>query len=132
MSYLNKFRRASQQVVAFEVWVVAALAACCVIFKSLLIPVLVIAALFWLLCWFAYGRLSVHTPLDFPAGALILMLPVPLLATPLPEITLSQVYRLLVGMTLCYAIANHKWTPTGLRRSLVGLVGLGVGLGLLA
>jgi len=91
-----------------------------------------VAAFFWLVRLLATRRLSVHTPLDIPAGILAMMLPVTLLATPLPEITRLQVYRVLVGMALCYAIANHAWDLHWLKSIMAGLVGLSVVLSLAA
>jgi putative inorganic carbon (HCO3(-)) transporter len=63
---------------------------------------------------------------------LALLLPVTLLATPLPEITRPQVYRLLLGLGLCYAIINHTWGLVGVRRVMIGFVALAAGMAMAA
>jgi putative inorganic carbon (HCO3(-)) transporter len=113
-------------------WLVVVLAAVCTVSECLLLPTLIIATFFWPLRWLVSRRFSQSTPLDRPAVFWGLWLIVPLLATALPEITQPQVYRLLLGLALCYAIANHAWSQASLRWALACLVGLGVGLGLVA
>jgi putative inorganic carbon (hco3(-)) transporter len=125
-------KQAGRWVISVEVWVVAALAAACALSDRLLLPAVLLAALFWPLRWLAYGRLTIRTPLDWPAAVLALLVPITLLATPLPDITLPQVYRLMIGLALSYAIANHAWGSGGLKMALAGLVGLGVALSLAA
>ncbi len=51
-------------------------------------------------------RLSARTPLDPAILLLALMMPVTLWATPLPEVTIPQVWRLLDGIALYYATVN--------------------------
>lgn len=128
----ERIQYALQRVLWLEAWLVVALAAACIISESLLGPVLIAAALFWPLRWLANRRFSQSTPLDRLAIFLGLWLVIPLLVTALPEITIPQVYRLLLGLALCYAIVNHPWSQVSLRWVLFGLVGLGVGLNLFA
>jgi len=72
---------------------------------------------FWLVRWLAYGYLTKRTPADLSIILLAIMIPVTLWATALPEITNPQVYRLLTGVLLYYAVVN--WTSTTQRFRLV-------------
>ena len=55
-----------------------------------LLPVALLgAAFFWPVRWLAHGRLTVRTPGDWPVGLLVMMVPVTLWATALPEVTRS-------------------------------------------
>jgi len=72
---------------------------------------------FWLVRWLAYGYLTKRTPADLSITLLSFMVPVTLWATALPEITHPQVYRLLIGILLYYAVVN--WTTTTQRFRLV-------------
>jgi putative inorganic carbon (HCO3(-)) transporter len=91
----------------------------------LLLPALLIAAGFWLVRWLASGRLSIRTPADWPIIGLVATIPLTLLVTAYPETTTIQVYRLLTGIALYYALAN--WTASTVRFRLlwggIGLVG---------
>ena len=72
-----------------------------------LLPAVVIsAAFFGLVRKVAYGRFSVRTPCDLNIILLVVMLPVAVWVTVLPEITTIQVLRVLVGIAMFYAIDN--------------------------
>ena len=81
-----------------------------------------VAAAFWPLRWLANGRLSVRTPADWGIAVLLLMIPVTLWATALPDTTLVQVYRLLTGIALYYVIANWAATPVRMVWIVAGLI----------
>lgn len=87
---------------------------------SLLPAAVITAAVFWLLRWFATGRLTKRTPADGGVILLIVMVPVTLWATALPAITIPQVYRLLTGVAFFYAIVNWCNSPKRLRILLLG------------
>ncbi len=72
---------------------------------------------FWLVRWLAYGYFTKRTPADLSIILLAIMVPVTLWATALPEITHPQVYRLLTGMLLYFAVLN--WTTSTQRFRLV-------------
>ena len=117
---------------SIEIWLVGLLVAASFISSRLLPVALVIAALFWLIRWLAYGKLSLRTPADWPVLLLFLMVPVTLWATSLPEITATQVYRLLTGIAIYYAIVNWTTTTRRLRLILSGVVATGLILSLSA
>ncbi len=86
------------------------------------------AILFWAIRWLAFGRPTVRTPGDWPIGLLVLMIPVTLWATALPDVTRVQVYRLSVGIALYYAVANWARAFGRLRLVAMGLIVVGLGL----
>ncbi len=92
-----------------------------------------LAGLFWPLRRAATGRWSVRTPLDWPLAWLLLLIPVTLWASAVPEKTLPQVLRLLTGAALFYALVN--WRRMGgenLRLAADGLLAVGLLLALAA
>jgi putative inorganic carbon (HCO3(-)) transporter len=90
------------------------------------------AALFWPLRRLAFGRWSLRTPGDLPIVLLLFMAVLSWWITPLPQVTTPQVYRLLSGVALYYAIVNTSMTHQSLRQ-LVWIISLGgLALSLLA
>jgi putative inorganic carbon (HCO3(-)) transporter len=108
------------------------MAAASMVWPSLLLAAVLTAAFFRVLRFIAYGRLSVRTPADIPIAILLLMLPVTLWATVVPDKTMMQVLRLLSGIGLYYAIANWGDSHKRLRLLVVGLLMAGSFLALLA
>ena len=103
----------------FEIWFAAAAVGASLLAPRLLPVAVVVPLLFWPLRRWAAGRWSARTPADWAVGLLVLLLPVTLWATALPEITRPQVQRLLSGILLFYALVN--WAATAARlRWLVG------------
>lgn len=90
-------------------------------------PVIVFAVLV-LLDGLLTRRWWLATPLDVPILVLLGMLPVTLWATPLPAVTLPQVWRVLNGVVLYYATVRWCTTPERLRLGLYGALLIGVGL----
>lgn len=86
----------------------------------------------WLVRWVGRGRPTKRTPLDWPAGLLLLMVPVTFYATTDTGATFVGVSRLLAGLALVYGLAN--WARRGAHVSLLvlGLAGVGLGLALVA
>lgn len=97
--------------------------------RQSLLPWPVIAfAVFVLLEGLSTRRWWVATPLDVPILVLLGMLPVTLWATPLPDVTLPQVWRVLNGVVLYYVVVRWCTTPERLRLGLYGALLIGVGL----
>lgn len=115
-----------------EIWIISLLVVIGVIFLRLLPFVLVVMALFWIVRWLAFGRPSVRTPGDLAVGALLLMLPITLWATALPDITRPQVYQVLAGMALYYAIINWTSSKRRLHLLVIGMTLTGLGLAMIA
>jgi len=93
-----------------ELWLVAFFVGLSMAFPRLLPLTIGVAGFFWLVRLLAYGRLSVRTPADFPIILLLLMTPITMTVTPLPQVTRLQILRLLSGVALYYAIVN--WTQS--------------------
>jgi len=82
--------------------------------------------------WVSRGHLTRRTPLDLPILLLLLMIPITLWATALPEITWPAVYKLLVGIALFYGIVNWARDEEHIWWTAWGLIGLGMALALAA
>jgi putative inorganic carbon (HCO3(-)) transporter len=122
----GRIRSAAAKLAVAEIWPVALLVAAGVAIMRLLPVAIAGAAVFWLVRWLAHGRLTVRTPGDWAMGLLVLTIPVTLWATALPEVTRPQVYRLLNGLALYYAIANWADSPSRLRWLATGLTAAGL------
>jgi putative inorganic carbon (HCO3(-)) transporter len=124
-------RVVAQQVVGVEFLVVALAIGAATFQQAWLTPALVVAALFWPLRRFANGRWTVRTLVDWPLLLLLIMLPVTLWASSVPEKTLPQVLRLLAGAALFYALVNWA-NPWRLRLAVNGVLAAGLLLALAA
>ena len=67
---------------------------------------LVLLAVPWLCRLVGRGRLTVPTRLEWTMFSLLLMVPVTLWATALPDVTLPAIYQLLAGVAVFYSIVN--------------------------
>lgn len=85
-----------------------------------------------LIRWLGKGRWSVRTPVDGPIIVLALMALISLWITPLPGVTLPEVYRLLTGLALFYVIVNWSTKPAHVAWLTVGTAGLAPGLAFMA
>lgn len=127
-----RLQKTAHWLTQLELWPVGLFAALGVVYSPLLPIALVMGALFWLARRLAYGRLTVRTPADGPLALLALTLPISAWATPLPELTVPQIYRLLAGIMLYYAIVNWTVTPARLRLLANGVILIGLTLALSA
>jgi putative inorganic carbon (HCO3(-)) transporter len=125
-------RIAASFLASVEIWPVIFFTAISVISARALPVAVGVAGLFWLIRWLAYGRASISTPVDWAMALLALMLPVTAWVTMLPAVTHSQVYRLLSGMALFYAIVNWATSHARLRLISWGLIAAGLMLALSA
>jgi len=123
---LFRFQQLAKFLASQEIWPVGILAMGGVIFERLTPVSLAVMLCFWPIRWLALKRLTRRTPADLPIGLLIVMALVTCWVTAMPEITLSQVYRLLIGILLFYTIVNWADTLSRLRWLLLGYTGLGV------
>jgi putative inorganic carbon (hco3(-)) transporter len=113
---------------ASELWVVgAAVAAGMVVTRALPFAVAG-AAFYWLVRRAVTGVWTARTPNDWAIALLVLMLPMTLWASSDPATTLPQVWRLLGGVALYYAIVNWCSSPSRLRLVVLGATLVGLGL----
>ena len=122
-------RSIAASLLSFEALIVALAVGVGVVFPGWLPLTIFIALAFWPLRWWLTRRLSVRTPIDLSIVLLVLMIPVTLWATALPERTTVQVLRLAVGICLFYALVN--WASADLARLRLLVSGLGLVLLLL-
>jgi len=111
---------------SFEIWIVGLAIAASVASERFLLPAIVIAASFWILRWLASGQFSIRTTADGAILVLLCMLPITLLVTNIPEVTRPQVYRVISGIALFYAIINWTTSRERLRVLLYGSLLLGI------
>jgi putative inorganic carbon (HCO3(-)) transporter len=116
----------SRKLAAIELWTVSLVVASSFVSSRLLPAAFIISIMFCLVRWLAYRRISQQTPADWVIILLILMIPVTIQATAFPETTWPQVYRLLSGIALFYAIVNWATNPGRLR--WLGMAVIGTGL----
>lgn len=129
---LKRITGIANTLASMEIWIVAPLIAASVL-SAVVFPVAVgVAAFFWILRWIGRGRPSFSTPADWSIFLLVVMIPVTIWATALPEKTIPQVLRLLTGIALYYAIVNWAITPKRLRWLGWGLIAVGFVLALVA
>jgi putative inorganic carbon (hco3(-)) transporter len=128
----NKIRQIAVSLADWEIWLVTAVVAASFISTQFLPWAVGIPVGFWFIRWIGKGRLSMRTPADLPIGVMVFMSFVTLWATALPDVTLPQVYRLLSGIMLYYAIVNWGVTFRRLRRVVIGVALMGAGLALFA
>jgi hypothetical protein len=93
----------------YEIWVLALL-----------------VAGFWIVRWLAYGQLSRRTPIGWPIFLVTLTVPVILWRISYLEAAVLQVYPLVCGVAIFYAIVNWAVNETRLRWLLLGRVVLGL------
>ena len=129
----NFFQKTANTLTFLEIGVVSAAVLLSMIKTSLLPWAMLVALLFWPIRWIAAGRPSQRTPIDIGIILLIVMIPVTLWATALPEKTIPQVYRLALGVLFFYSIINWigltkklGWVVSGLLLASVGIAGMAV------
>ncbi len=86
----------------------------------------------WLVRWWATGRLSVRSPVDWPLALLVVMIPVTLWTTAVPDVTWQALGHLVAGLAICTGVLNWADNERRVRVTLWGLILVGVGLALIA
>lgn len=90
----------------------------------------------WLIRWLGYGSPTRPTPLDVPILILLLMVPVGVWAAAVKPLALPQIYRIVLGIALFYAVVNtlnsgrRLWTLTSLLLAAVLVLSLIAVLGI--
>jgi putative inorganic carbon (HCO3(-)) transporter len=123
---MSRLQSITRSISSLEIWIAAL-----VVFLSMaatwLLPLaLGVMLCFWLIRWLGSGFLSQRTPVDWGIALLVLLLPVTLWISALPETTKTQVLRLLTGIAFFYAIVNWANTSLRLRWILVGVITAGL------
>jgi putative inorganic carbon (HCO3(-)) transporter len=111
-----------------EIWILGGLVLASVAFERLL-PICIGAGItLWVIRWVGTQHLSLRTSADWCILCIVLALPVTLWISPLAEVTKLQVYRVLSGILLYYAIVNWATTGKRLQTITLGLIMIGSGL----
>jgi putative inorganic carbon (HCO3(-)) transporter len=85
------------------------------IFPSVLSALaLVVLLVPWAVRWRIYGRPTARTPMDVPILCLMLMVPVSLWASALPEVSLPKLLGIMLGVAFFYAVVNSVRSSQGL------------------
>jgi putative inorganic carbon (hco3(-)) transporter len=124
-NFIGVLRRACAVVSRYEIWVLALLVATTMLSVRFLLISVVVALVFWTVRWIGIGTFTVRTAVDVPIVILLLVMPVTWMVTVIPDKTIPQVFRLLSGIALYYAIVNWAVTLRRLRLLSVGIVLIG-------
>lgn len=100
--------------------------------STLSVPALLILLLPWLARWRAMGRPTVRTPMDIPILCMLLMLPVSLWASALPEVSLSKLLGIILGLAFFYGVVNSVKSAKEVWGWAALLVAFGVGISCLS
>jgi putative inorganic carbon (hco3(-)) transporter len=131
-SIIDRTRFIARKIASIELWAAGLAVGASIISARYLAVALIVLITFWLVRWLATGKLSVRTPADWGTVLLMLMVPVTLLATAIPETTRPQVARLVTGVGLYYAAVNWATTRRRLRWLGYGMMAAGLCLALIA
>jgi putative inorganic carbon (HCO3(-)) transporter len=93
---------------------------------------LVLIPTLWLVRWFGRGYLTQPTPLDVPILLLLLMVVVGIWAAPIRMVALPEVYRIILGVALFYAMVNTLTTARYLQVVTALVLAATAALGVLA
>ena len=128
----KQIQTAASFLASFEIWLVG-LTVVAGIASGRALPIAVaVGGIFWPIRWLATGKWSIRTPADWGIALLLLMLPITLWATALPDTTRPNVYRLLAGIALYYAVVNWTISHGRVRLLINGTVLAGLFLALSA
>ena len=113
-------RRIARRIASLELWIVALGVAPVLIFDAWMptwLIVLVLASIpgLWLVRWIGHGTPIRPTPLDVPILVLLMMVPVGVWAAAAGSPALPEVYRIVLGVALFYAVVGTLTSARGLR-----------------
>jgi putative inorganic carbon (HCO3(-)) transporter len=130
--FLPVVRRVAGLIAQHEIWPVAFMVAASFVWSSLLPAAVLTAAVFFIVRWIAYGRLTKRTAVDWPVILILITAIITAWVTALPSKTNPQVFRLLSGVAIFYSIANWSNTRKRLDFLLIGTTLAGLLLALFA
>lgn len=103
---MESLRHIAQKLIPYEVFVAGIVVLASMVKVAWLPWAALMMALFWGIRWLAWGKPSLRTPADVPLLILTGLIPVNATISPLPETSIPQLFRLLVGIGLFYALVN--------------------------
>jgi putative inorganic carbon (HCO3(-)) transporter len=122
----------AKQAADLEIWVLLAITATSLFWIELLPLVVLAGVLFWLIRYLGYRYLTLRTAADWGIVVLVLSLLGTVLITSVPDITIPQVWRVLTGIVLYYALVNWCRTHHRVHYLMVGAMAAGLLLALFA
>jgi putative inorganic carbon (HCO3(-)) transporter len=111
-----------KKLVSIEIWVVAGCVLLSMILPAALPWAVGVGIIYWILRRVSSGQFTLRTPIDISVLLLLILLPLNLWITAMPAITYPQVYRLLSGVILLYAMVNWGRTTRRIRLLVVGTI----------
>lgn len=102
------------KLVQSELWITGGCVAATFVSERFLLPAALVIGVLFVIRVLLYRKFT-HTPVDWGIGGLVLMGCLTLIVTALPQTTLPQVLRLLIGIGFFYAIVNWGRTFTKLK-----------------
>jgi len=126
------FRKYAIWLASIEYLVVAICLAFSFVSARFLPIALIIALLYWIIRWIAYGHFSINTPADWTIGLLVLTTMITIWITLVRGVEMYQVYRLLYGIAIYYAIVNWAVSFQRIKWIVVGIVIFGLFLAVFA
>ncbi len=116
---LIRLRKFSESVISIEIWLAALAIGVSMVSSSFLLPTTLFIFCLWIIRRVAQGRWTKRTPADWAILGILLTMPITLWATISLETTSLQVFRLLTGVGIYYAIVN--WVEDQKHLYLLGL-----------
>jgi putative inorganic carbon (HCO3(-)) transporter len=108
-----------------EIWVVGFLVAATFFSSALLILPIIAAIFFSVVRWISIGRISQHSPIDLIVFSILIWGGISFLVSNQPEVTSTQLLRLMNGLVLFYTVINWTGNKQRLRWLLSGLIAVG-------
>jgi putative inorganic carbon (HCO3(-)) transporter len=125
-------KRFGKHLLTVEIFLFSAFVAGSLVTQRLFPWTILVGIVFMGIRWGIRGRMTVPTPVDMGVLGLLLMIPISLAVTPLPEQTRTQAMRLVISILFFYAIVNWAQTQDRLRLAVLGVILAGAGISLFA
>jgi putative inorganic carbon (HCO3(-)) transporter len=129
----SRFRHLATSITAAEPLLLVTAVVCLVLLPLRFAPIgLGLMAVAWLVRWLATGRFGVRSPADWSLVVLLVMVPVTLYVTPLPEVTWRALAYLAAGLLAFNSLVFWAHSERRLWLAVWRLIGAGVVLALVA
>jgi O-antigen ligase len=112
----------SIKLAAIEIWIIAGGVLISVVYPPALPGVVIIGIVYWIIRRYSGGRFTERTVLDLSILIFLLLIPLNLWTTAIPLKTYPEIFRLLSGIILFYAVVNWALTSKRIRWMVVGVV----------
>lgn len=127
-----RIKQLVRQILDWELYIAAVLVAGCLVTRRVFIGAVVILIILRLLSFALDGRFFVSSPVDLGLFLLLGMIPVSILVSPLPGLSLVQGTRLLISALFFYSMLSWIQDEKRLKLVVIGAVIAGAGISLFA